>query len=292
MEKNVVIAIPPSYDIDENLETASTLEYINYLKLHGATHLMTTAGTSQYNLLSEQEVHELNAVVSSFDGFKILGIPPLPLKKAIEFVKDGMSRNYIDDRTKFMALYPDRFYEIDHLYSYFKTVSEYANGPIYIHAQKMRHGVSGDWNYEAELLNRLCDDGYIIGIKEEHSSLELAYSLIDSLSRKLHIIVAGGSMRRFEYLESAGANSFLAGIGNLAPSLENQFINSVNIGDKHRLLQIEARIFSVFMRCGWHRSLREALRQKRLTCINNRQPWPASTLDFSKKIGDAIQRLE
>ena len=72
-KRRPVIAIPPSYDKSENLETDSTKSYLNYLKENGAECVMTTAGTSQFNLLSTEEVHALNKAVSSFEGQKILG---------------------------------------------------------------------------------------------------------------------------------------------------------------------------------------------------------------------------
>ena len=54
---------------------------------------MTTAGTSQFNLLTTNEIHELNACISDFEGLKILGIPPVSTATACDFV--CTSQNYL-----------------------------------------------------------------------------------------------------------------------------------------------------------------------------------------------------
>ena len=88
VDKKFVVAIPPSYFV-ESLETESTSEYVKYLHAHGATTVMTTAGTSQFNLLSTQEIHQLNqSIVDNFDGVSILGVPGCSTKDACNFVED------------------------------------------------------------------------------------------------------------------------------------------------------------------------------------------------------------
>lgn len=285
-----VVAIPPSYDNNQNLEVTSTINYINYLESNGASYVMTTAGTSQFNLLSNEEVHTLNRAVSKFGGTKILGVPPLSTKQSMRFVKE--CSEYIDDNTKLMCLYPDRYYSHSTIYDYIKSVSIQIGRSIYVHTPKMRNAVAGDWNYEADILNKLYDDGYVCGIKEEHSSLESAYNFIQSLTPSLHIIVAGGSMRRFNFLEPAGANSFLSGVGNIRPQLELKFLEEKEMKAKMKLISIEANMFKVFMKHGWHKSLRESLRLSKLTCFFDRQPWPVSSKQFSLEIDAALKELQ
>ena len=50
LQNRSIIAIPPSYDKEERLEIKSTVGYLKYLKTYGAQCVMTTAGTSQFNL--------------------------------------------------------------------------------------------------------------------------------------------------------------------------------------------------------------------------------------------------
>ena len=75
-----VYAIPPSFKNDE-LHLDSTLKYLKYLEKEGASRVLTTAGTSQFNLLSLDEIYKLNkCIINNFKQEKILGLPPLSIK--------------------------------------------------------------------------------------------------------------------------------------------------------------------------------------------------------------------
>lgn len=49
-----VVAIPPSYDSAESLELHSTVQYLKYLQDKQVTCVMSTAGTSQFNLMDQK----------------------------------------------------------------------------------------------------------------------------------------------------------------------------------------------------------------------------------------------
>lgn len=287
-ENQPVVAIPPSYDSSESLELHSTKRYLKYLQDKNVTRVMSTAGTSQFNLMNQDEIHDFNNCLSeSFEGSKILGIPAIDTISACNFAKD--TKSYTGENVKLMALYPDRFYGDTTIIKYIESICNAAGESIYVHANKMRAGTSGDWSYHSEIINKLHELGLIVGIKEEHSDLQASYNFVRNLNKELDIIVAGGSMRRYSFLESAGANSFLSGVGNLFPELENTFIN----GDgRIEALNIEAKMFDVFMKHGWHKSLREALKIMDLTCLHNRNPWPDSDDYFISDITNIVRLME
>ena len=288
--KRPVVAIPPSYNQDESLELHSTANYLKYLEDNGATCVMTTAGTSQFNFLNLSEIHEFNRyVMENFSGQKILGIPALPSIYAESFAKEAAE--YLDENSTLMALYPDRFYGENTIRGYIENVCDATERGIYLHTQKMRSGISGDWNYTANILNLAYQNGDLIGIKEEHPNLQESYNFIRGLNNGLDIIVAGGSMRRFQFLESAGANSFLSGMGNLFPSIENDFLDSDH-EERIKILQKESKFFNVFMANGWHRSLRASLKIMNLTCLNNRDPWPEKCTDLDEKLANMIEGIK
>jgi dihydrodipicolinate synthase/N-acetylneuraminate lyase len=186
---------------------------------------MSTAGTSQFNLMDQKEIHNFNSCLAeSFEGSKILGIPPVNTAIACNFVKDA--KQYVGKNVKLMALYPDRFYGEEAVIKYIESICNSLGDSVYLHANKMRSGTSGDWNYHSETINKLHELGLIVGIKEEHSDLQASYNFVRGLNTELDIIVAGGSMRRFSFLESAGANSFLSGIGNIFPEVEHKFLDN------------------------------------------------------------------
>ena len=93
-----VVAIPAAYKEDQSLDLESTRKYVEYLDSQSVGTVMTTAGTSHFNLLSIDEVHRLNeSVVKSFSGQKIIGVPALSLCMAKEFVKTA--HNYLDEKS-------------------------------------------------------------------------------------------------------------------------------------------------------------------------------------------------
>lgn len=267
--KRVVVAIPASYDQNEALEVQSTIEYLKYLQKARVETVMTTAGTSHFNLLSLKEIHLFNkTVVENFEGQKIIGIPALSTTQAVEFV--SVANSYIDENTNLMALYPERFYDESEIMNYMSNIRLKTNNKIYIHGKTIRNATGGVWDYNSSVLNQLYNDDVLLGIKEEHSNLYKSYDFISNLNPSLDVIVAGGSMRRFEFLESAGANSFLSGVGNLFPHIEKEYLN----GSKNKSLELEKKFFDVFMKYGWHKSLRIGLDLMGLTCYNDRSPWP------------------
>jgi dihydrodipicolinate synthase/N-acetylneuraminate lyase len=289
MQNRPVVAIPPSYDLDERLELESTVSYLNYLYDKGATSVMTTAGTSQFNLLDTSEIHALNTCISeNFEGEAILGIPATSSVGATKFVQAAQS--YINDHTHLMALYPDRFYDQETIINYITSICDSLGDGVYLHAPKMRSGYGGDWNYNADTINKMHDKGLVKGIKEEHSSLSDSYNFISQLNDEIDVIVAGGSMRRFSFLESAGANSFLSGVGNLFPEIENKFL--IDSGSRQKCLDLETKFFNVSMKYGWHKSLRCALRCELLTCFYDRQPWPKDGEDFCNDIYNILKELQ
>ena len=285
-----VVAIPPSYDSQQKLEVESTFEYMKYLYDNGVNTVMTTAGTSQFNFLTFKEIFMFNSAVSDgFQGRSILGIPGVSTQEAYEYIQ--YAQNYAGPNNDLMVLYPDRFYDNKTVVDYVSRLSDVWGKAVYLHTPKMRKGTGGDWNYTAEVVNELYDKGKLIGIKEEHSDLSASYNFVSVLNEDIDVIVAGGSMRRFNYLQSAGANAFLSGIGNLFPTIENKFLKSYP-GWNNVSLNLETRFFDVFMKYGWHPSLRAALNILGLTCFYNRDPWPELSKDAKSEILKTVEELE
>jgi len=91
-----VVAIPPSYNHDGSLELDSTVKYLKYLQYKNANRVMSTAGTSQFNLMDQHEIHDFNSCLAeSFEGSKILGIPAVSTVSACDFAKHA-SLTYTD----------------------------------------------------------------------------------------------------------------------------------------------------------------------------------------------------
>ena len=286
MLNRTVVAIPASYDKEQCLETRTTRKYIDYLAQNEVGSVMTTAGTSHYNLLTIDEIHELNSSVAlSFKGHKILGVPAVSQRQAVEFVTRG--RQYADKNTNFMLLYPERFYSEEKVVDYMQSVAQNCDNQIYIHGKTIRNATGGSWDYTSDVINILHQQGVLKGIKEEHSQLNKSYDFVSKIHTEVDVIVAGGSMRRYEFLRSAGANAFLSGVGNLFPDVEQRYIN----GDIDLPLELEKKMFSIFMKYGWHKSLRIALDYLDLSCYNNREPWPETLESEREEIIRVVEEI-
>lgn len=286
MLRRTVVGIPASYSEDQSLETESTIRYLSYLEDQGVHTVMTTAGTSHFNLLNIDEIHALNkAVANSFKGNKIIGVPALSNRDAVTFIE--RANDYIDSSCRLMLLYPERYYSEDEIVDYMSDLRSHTDNKIYIHGKTIRNATGGSWDYNASVINKLYNCGILQGIKEEHSNLSKSYDFVSEIHPEVDVIVAGGSMRRYEYLQSAGANSFLSGVGNLFPKVEQDYLD----GSTADSLNKEKQMFSVFMKYGWHKSLRIALKHLDLTCYHNRKPWPVTSVLEEEAIKKVVENI-
>ena len=295
MKTRTVVPIPPSYDKNENLDPNSISKYVKYLENNGVCTIMTTAGTSQYNLLDIDEIHFLNKTIAeSFSGNKILGVPALSTKAAKKFIKHA-EQNYVDKDTRLMCLYPDRFYGHETIQSYFFDLRDYSSSALYVHGMFMRSGTGGSWDFDSDVMNSLISLKVIEGMKEENSSLPNAFSFVKGIrdnDKSFDIIVAGGSMRRHQFLKNAGANSFLSGVGNFFPEIEISYCENIDAGKSvDKEIELETKLFETFSKYGWHQSLRTGLSELQLGCQYDRQPWPARQQQTCKEIADTLDYI-
>jgi 4-hydroxy-tetrahydrodipicolinate synthase len=283
-----VYPIPPSFNTDEDLEVESTIKYLNYLKERGAKTVMTTAGTSQFNLLNNEEIRKLNSTVSEFKGNKILGLPPLStlhLKKEIELLNNkNLSDTYI------LILFPERYYDDEQVITFFEEICNHSNYPILVHGNILRKGFGGNYEYSRPLLESLKNIDGFIGMKEESSTLMHS---IKNIPEGLEVIVAGGSMRRFWSLEPHGATTFLSGVGSFNPTIDEYFYNEYYNNPKNAketMVQFETTTFNTFMSIGWHLSMRTALKEMGFI-IDDRKPFKQVSEEQKSLIKTKLQNL-
>jgi len=290
-----VFPIPPSYDNNQKLDMTDISVYLDYLKNNNVNAIMTTAGTSQFNLLTKKEIREFNKLCSEYPKDVILGLPPLSLdkvKKEIELINTYARI----DNSAIMLIYPDRYYDDDTIIDYFNAAASVSNIPIFIHGMPMRSGRGGYYDYLPELVCEIQKNHKIIGMKEECSTFEKGFELCSNISKDFMIVVAGKSQRRFSFLQPVGAKAFLTGIGSLFPKIDNIYFEHIMEGDYESALSImtdiENRFFDVFMSIGWHKALREGLRQLHLCCFYDRQPFPKVNNAEKQAIKNILDYME
>lgn len=287
-ETRFVVPIPAMYHPNQELNFSDISKYLLFLESKKVGTVMTTAGTSQFNLLSNEEIVDFNnEVFDSSERFDrvILGLPPVNTLEAASMAM-RLGKN---DRTYVMALYPDRYYSDDCVVDYFKRIRDVTINPIYVHDMPMRKGKGGEYQYTSDILCKLFEEDVIIGIKEEHKDLNEAFSFVRELPSSLDVIVAGGSMRRHQFLKTAGANAFLSGVGNIFPEIERAYCEGKE--DRQFFLDVESSFFEISERYGWHPFLRMALRSIGF-CDFYRMPWPKPTLEASADICLKIESMK
>jgi len=288
-----VYPIPPSF-INEEIEFKRTSRYIRHLEESGATRVMTTAGSSQFNLLTLDEIFTLNkTVLREFNKETILGLPAIDLRRLrLELRKLNKLKGV---NTKVLILFPERYYNDQQIIDFFSEVCKISEYPIYLHGNILKRGNGGTYEYSNKLLRKLFDIPNFAGMKEEYSSIDLAMKNIAALPNDFDIIVAGGSMRRFWSLFPHGASSFLTGLGSFAPEFSEQFYNSFVEGDYNLCTSIiqnlEKPLFDTFMDIGWHASMRTAL-QKQGFVLENRKPFVELDNESNNKVIKALDKIK
>ena len=130
----------------------------------------------------------------------------------------------------------------------------------------------------------------ICGIKEEHPNLNQSFNEITRFHSEFETIVAGGSMRRFMFLNAAGASTFLTGAGNILPQIALDFCDAIDNNNLLKankiIVRYETPLFATFMKLGWHRGLRNALNLMGFDYSCVRRPF---CFDIDKKETEQVQ---
>lgn len=284
-----VFPIVPSYDKDGDLESQS--KYLDYLANNKVKIIMTTAGTSQFNLLSDIEITELNSNIYTYAhmfDFFIMGLN-------YNHNNYWISKDIGLKNVAYLLQYSERYYSDKEIINYFYSLAEKSLQPIFIHCLPLRDGRGkGQYVWTADLINKLCEHENIIGIKEETPDLMQAYDICSKINKdKCQIICAGGSQRRFELLKNTGVQSFLAGVGSIWPTVDLDG-NTFPIDEKKIYLNdnFEDECFDLFFKIGWHPALRHALKLKGLISDCDRQPYYQLTQEEKDKIKTWFDNME
>lgn len=292
-----VFPVLPSYRDTGELDFERTASYVRYLADNGAGAIMTTAGTTQFNLLSEAEIMAVNATVGDhFPGRLILGVPLAAEMFLMPFLAATLERH---KRAGILINYPERFYSQGEMAGFFGRIGQVCPAPIYVHGLQLRTAHGGTQDYTGEVVTAILECcGNFVGMKEECSSYEAGFRLCSALSNRpeFEMIVAGGSMRRFLLLRAAGAQSFLAGVGSLFPSVDIAFFRHITAGAIREasllISEIETPLFAVFMDIGWHKALRYAAKSIGLIGAGERRPMAGPEPADCSRIDRVLRVLE
>lgn len=293
--KRPVYPVTPAYLADGTPDWDLTTTYIQYLDQEGATTCMTTAGTSQFNLLTPEEIFTLNQLCQThFSGRMILGLAPSATMTTLKEIDRLNAAEW--ERTSLLLLFPDRYYHQQDVLDFFFAAANRSNYPVLFHGNPIKKGTGGQLAYDAELVDALAAHPNIVGMKEESPQYTGGYELCKNLTAEsFSAIVAGGSMRRYWMMQGVGATTFLTGLGSLWPQLAEQFADAAEREDlnlcRYIINTYENPFFDVFMKIGWHPSFREALRLKGL-CGYDRAPFPQLLEEEKRAVKTIVEQIE
>lgn len=264
-----VVPIPTPFNDDETVDYKSLEKYVNFLVDNGIKNIMTTVGTSRFNLLSQEEIKKVNEIVARTCGDKAVSIVANPShgsqKDALEYAKHAKEIG----ADVFLLYFPDRHYGEDMVFDFFKSISNEVDIDILIHEMPLRNGLGGGQaHYSLNLLDRLFEIKNIIGLKEESLDANYSPKIVKRYAAEKAIIGAGGGMSRYLRDYWLGATTYLAGIGNFQPEIELEFFDLMQkekFKDAYKIVHdIEMPYFDTVVPMGWHLSLKEALELKGL----------------------------
>jgi 4-hydroxy-tetrahydrodipicolinate synthase len=276
--KGPVLPIPTFFNKDESVNYNDLINYVEFLSDSKIETVMTTVGTSRYNLLSWDEIklNNKSLVEGCKNGTQAIVANPTTggLKNTIDFGKHAqeIGADY------YLVYFPERHYSEENTFNYFNTLNKELNIKILIHEMPMRNGLGGgNVQYSINLLERLFKLDNIVGLKEESLDPDYSNKIVEHFSNNYIIIGAGGGMSRYlnrDYKRKSLA--FLGGIGNFKPDLELDFYNSISSGNTSHAKQIveniELKYFEKVVPLGWHPSLKIAIHLKGFGSSYERSP--------------------
>jgi dihydrodipicolinate synthase/N-acetylneuraminate lyase len=274
-----VIPLPTPFNQDYSVDYDGLANYVHFLVESGIKNVMTTVGTSRFNLLTFEEVKKVNETVVKAASGKAITIVANPqmggTMHAVDFAKhaESIGADY------FLAYYPERFYGDDNTFEFLRTINDaLTTTDILLHEMPARNGYGpGNVQYSLELMERLLELPRIAGMKEEALDAEYSNKILEKFSSRAIIIGAGGGMSRYLLRDhQRGSLAFLGGIGNFQPQLELEFYQAITTGNRTAaekiVNEIELPYFGVTVPMGWHPSLKCALSLKGLLPEFERPP--------------------
>ena len=292
-----VIPLPTPFNADESVDLNGLAQYVEFLSDGKIPAVMSTVGTSRYNLLSWEEMRDINRTVASSvkPGTQSIVTSPTTggLRHMIEFGKhaEQIGADY------YLVYFPERHYSEENTYQFFKALCDELSIRILIHEMPMRNGVGpGAKQYSLDLLGRLFALDNIVGVKEEALDPDYSNQILDHYADRVLMIGAGGGMSRYLKRDhNRGAQAFLGGLGNFVPEVELEFYQHLTEGRTEQAARIvhevEAAYFEAVVPMGWHPTLKSALHHLGLMQVHERRPMVQLSVEEHGRVKAILQQL-
>ena len=295
-----VFPVPVPFKETEDVDYYALEQYVQFLVSNGAPVIIATVGTSRFNLLTDDEMLEVNRVIARAAGENAIAVAagPGPMagstRQNIFFAEEARKAG----ADAIMLLYPERWYGDEPVVSFFHEVCDAVDIGVMVHAVPMRDGFGGvnaKKYMSAMLLDRISEKDNVIGIKEENANRSIYEEILHQLNDRVPVIGAGGAMNRFINDVKLGAYTYLVGVGSFLPDVAVAFYNAAMEREEEKALEIAQRFeepyFDIAVSLGWHRALKETLALYDLMPPFERAPMNRIEAPFLEKLKEALHTL-
>lgn len=289
-----VFPILTPYTQSGDVDSSALQKYIEFLSSSGAKTILTTVGTSRFNLMSNAEIMAVNKILAASTDQNTITLVAGPLSGSLAINIEFAQHAEKSGADGYIAFFPERWYGPEAIFGFFEKLSQSVSIAILIHEMPMRSGYGGQMQYPIDLLDRLIKLPNLVGMKEECMDGGYAYKIHRHLSEQCAIIGAG-AMRNYMRDFHAGAKANLVGVGSFFPKVEIAFQEALKSGDTERAHKIvreyEDPYFDIAVSLGWHPQLKETLNILGLMPPYERAPMPRLNLDQQDQLKKCINEL-
>lgn len=261
-----VVPVLAMFEENGALDETATADYVEFLIGSGVGTIMCTVGTSRYDVLTAPEMLRVNQIVAQAARKRanvIVTTPSIgPTVQAVEFVEAASK----DGADAIIAVYPDRYYGDEPIVGFFEDICNASGIGVMIHEMPIRAGRAFEApskQYSTALVERLLALPQCVGLKEESGDAGQVEKLNTMFAKRCAVIGGRGGMAAHLAARQYGQVTYLASIGNLAPSVELEFSRLVGEGSfdaaQTIVTEYEKPFFDVAVDLGWHLALREAM---------------------------------
>ena len=242
-------------------------KYIDFLYFGGARIFHVMVHTSRFGVLIPNEMKQINETVALYIKEKysdciVISAGPIfgPLSLNIEFANSAE-----DAGADVIGLYfSERYYNDEQIINFFENIASKCNIGILIHEQQLST-INGSTQmlFPIDLLKKISEIENVIALKEDSKDDNYTTQIVNSLKKRLAIIVSGGSKEQFLKFAPIGCQAYLVGVGSFFPEIAVRFYQYYQNGDLENCWNIinnyERPFFKISKRLGWHIGLKAAM---------------------------------
>lgn len=122
--KGPVYPVIPAFKEDFSLDLEKIGEYVEFLNSNNAATLLLTAGTSRFNLLTDDEIFLMNQTVIDANQKRAVVIAANPIVSSTERTVNFACSVEKIGADALLLYFPERYYNDESVYDYFQTVAE------------------------------------------------------------------------------------------------------------------------------------------------------------------------